>query len=255
MFYWQYLIVAKLNPPRYSTTAASARTRPWAVSRKGNGGSWCHFFVRSFYGRPAATSINTEANSVSGTRRGRLIVIAGPSGVGKGTLIAEVLPRLGETVLARSATTRPRRADEVQGREYYFLPPNEFDKRVAKGEFVEHVQYGNNRYGTLRSEVEGHLMAGRNVMLEIEVEGARNIRRLFADALMIFIAPPSLKVLSRRLTDRHTETAAEVASRMERARQELAAQPEFDYIVINQDINKAADDMFQVIETELREAI
>jgi len=188
------------------------------------------------------------------TRRGRLIVIAGPSGVGKGTLIAEVLPRLPDTVLARSATTRLRRQDEVQGREYYFLDPEEFEERIEQEEFVEHVQYGANRYGTLRSEVEGHLSEGRSVMLEIEVEGARNIRRLYADALLIFIAPPSIEELSRRLTDRNTETDAEVASRMERAREELAAQQEFDYIVINQDINKAADDLYHIIETEMREA-
>lgn len=188
------------------------------------------------------------------THRGRLIVIAGPSGVGKGTLIAEALPRLPDTVLAKSATTRPRRQDEVQGREYYFLDREEFAERIAQEEFVEHVQYGANQYGTLRSEVEGHLGEGRNVMLEIEVEGARNVRSLYADALMIFIAPPSIEELNRRLTDRNTETGSEVASRMERAAQELATQQEFDYIVINQDIKKAADELYHIIETEMREA-
>lgn len=187
-------------------------------------------------------------------RKGRLIVIAGPSGVGKGTLIAEVLPRLAGTVLSRSATTRPRRADEEQGREYYFLTPEEFEKRVTQEDFIEHVQYGANRYGTLRSEVERQLQEGHHVMLEIEVEGARNVKRLFPDAMMVFIAPPSVEELARRLTGRQTESAAEVEARMERARQELAAQQEFDYIVMNQDIKMAADELYHVIEADLREA-
>lgn len=180
-----------------------------------------------------------------------MIVIAGPSGVGKGTLIAAVLPRLADTLLAKSATTRPRRGDEQQGREYYFLSPTEFEERVKQGEFIEHVQYGANRYGTLSSEVEGHLGAGRNVLLEIEVEGARNVRRQMPGALLVFIAPPSVAELGLRLAGRKTETDAEIQARMERAGAELAAQPEFDYIIVNQEVDQAADELESAIKANL----
>jgi guanylate kinase len=185
---------------------------------------------------------------------GRLIVIAGPSGVGKGTLINLVLPRLENTILSVSATTRPRRADETDGREYFFLSREDFDARVGRNEFVEHVNYGKHSYGTLHSEVEKNLGEGRNVLLEIEVEGARNVRGLYPDAILIFIAPPSLEELERRLAGRQTETPAEIASRIDRAGQELAAQDEFDYIVINQDINQAAAELEYLIKSNLQEA-
>ncbi|MHB0866733.1 MAG: guanylate kinase [Thermoleophilia bacterium] len=180
-----------------------------------------------------------------------MIVIAGPSGVGKGTLIGAVLPRLTDTVLARSATTRARRGDEQQGREYYFLSADEFEERVKQGEFIEHVQYGAHRYGTLGSEVEGHLAQGRNVLLEIEVEGARNVRHQMPDALLVFIAPPGLAELAQRLAGRETETEDEIRARLERAASELAAQPEFDYIVVNQEIDQAADELEGVIKANL----
>ena len=186
--------------------------------------------------------------------QGRLIVIAGPSGVGKGTLIGSVLPRLQNTTLSVSATTRPRRGDETNGREYFFLSQADFDARVGRNEFVEHVHYGKHSYGTLHSEVERNLGERKNVLLEIEVEGARNVRRLYPNAILIFIAPPSLEELERRLSGRNTETAAEIATRIERAAQELAAQDEFDYIVINQDINQAAAEVESLIKTNLQEA-
>ena len=185
-------------------------------------------------------------------RPGRLVVITGPSGVGKGTLIKAVLPRIPDTVLAKSATTRPMRADEEQGREYYFLTPGEFEERVKKEDFIEHVGYGGNRYGTLKSEVEGHLNSGRNVMLEIEVEGARNIRRQMPEALLVFITPPSLEELRRRLAGRNTETEAEMKARLDRAREELAAQPEFDYIVVNKDVDQAVDELERTIKANLQ---
>lgn len=200
----------------------------------------------------APSSLQKRATqSTSSSNRGRLIVIAGPSGVGKGTLIAEVLPRVKGAVLARSATTRPMRSDERQGREYYFLSPEEFEERIKKEEFIEHVQYGSSRYGTLRSEVESNLRAGRNVVVEIEVEGARNIRRQIPQAILIFIEPPSIEELGRRLRDRNTETGADIEARLVRARDELAARKEFDYIVVNKDIGQAADELERVIKSEL----
>lgn len=139
------------------------------------------------------------------------------------------------------------RGDEKQGREYYFLSPEEFEERVNQEDFLEHVTYGSNRYGTLKSEVERHLSTGRNVIVEIEVEGARNIRRQMPEALLIFIAPPSIEELGRRLKGRNTEASAEIETRLAIAREELAAKEEFDYIVVNNDIGQAADELERFI--------
>ena len=183
--------------------------------------------------------------------RGRLIVISGPSGAGKGTLIGRVLPRLKDTSLSRSATTRPRRPDEVQGREYFFLTSGEFEQRVKQGDFIEHVNYGSNSYGTLRSEVEKELAAGRNVILEIELVGARNVKRQMPEAVLFFIAPPDFEELARRLKGRGTEADTEIAARLERAREELASQHEFDYIIVNRTVDQAAADLLTAIQSAL----
>jgi guanylate kinase len=167
-------------------------------------------------------------------------------------LINAVLPRLKDTLLAKSATTRPKRADERQGREYYFLRPDEFEQRVKQGDFLEHVKYGANRYGTLKSEATANLEAGRNVILEIEVEGARNIKSQIPEALMIFIEPPSIEELGKRLLGRGTETGDEIQIRLDQARAELAEQDKFDYIVINKDVDQAADELERVIEANLQ---
>ncbi len=180
-------------------------------------------------------------------RKGKLLVISGPSGVGKGTLISKVLPRLEKTCLARSATTRPRRQHEKDGREYFFLSREEFEERVRRGDFIEHVRYGSNLYGTLRSEVERNLESGRNVILEIEVEGAMAVRRQMPEAVLFFIAPPSFDELRKRLIGRDTEISAEIETRLARAGEELALQEKFDYIVINDDIDRAADELEQKI--------
>lgn len=184
-------------------------------------------------------------------RPGRLLVISGPSGVGKGTLIGKVLPHFKDAVLSRSATTRPRRSEEKQGREYYFLTPEEFEERVKAGDFLEHVKYGANRYGTLRSEVVKQLDSGKSVLLEIELEGARNIRSRMPEAVLIFIAPPSVEELRLRLAGRNTEADAEREVRLERAGEELASQDEFDYIVVNRTVEQAADELEKVIKSTL----
>ncbi len=179
--------------------------------------------------------------------------MSGPSGAGKGTLIGRVLLRLANTVLAKSATTRPRRPDERQGREYFFLTQAEFEKRIKVGDFIEYVNYGANYYGTLRSEVEASLQSGRNVILEIELEGARNIRRRMPGAVLIFIAPPDFEELRRRLKERGTEDTATIDARLARAREELAAQKEFDYIIVNDSVDKAADELEKAIRNALKE--
>lgn len=143
------------------------------------------------------------------------------------------------------------RPEEQEGREYFFLTPEEFDERVARGDFLEHVTYGSNRYGTLRSEAIRQLESGRNIVLEIELEGARNVRQRLPEAILIFIAPPSVDELRSRLAGRNTEADAERKVRLERAEEELASQHEFDYIVVNTTVEQAADELEQVIKSSL----
>ncbi|RJQ43796.1 MAG: guanylate kinase [Gaiellales bacterium] len=183
---------------------------------------------------------------------GRLFVISGPSGAGKGTLIKEVLPRLRDAELAVSATTRPMRAGEAEGREYFFLSEEDFARRVSEGDFLEHVRYGSYSYGTLRSEVEKNLATGRTLLLEIELEGARSVRKNARDAVSIFIRPPDFEELKRRLVGRDTEDPAEIEKRLERAREELASADEFDYIVVNDNVDRAADELERIIIDSLK---
>ena len=145
-------------------------------------------------------------------------MITGPSGVGKGTLIRTLRERMPELDLAVSATTRRPRPGETQGEDYWFLTDEEFDQRVADGEFVEHAEYSGRRYGTLRSELERRIGAGRPVVLEIEVQGARQVRRTMPEALQIFVAPPSADVLRTRLVGRGTDDPESVEARRATAR-------------------------------------
>ena len=183
----------------------------------------------------------------------RLFVVAGPSGVGKGTLIAAARERLPGLVLATSATTRPRRPGERHGCEYYFLDPEDFARRVQEGEFLEHVDYAGHRYGTLRSEVESRLARGESVLLEIEVAGARAIKRLVPDAVLVFIAPPSPSALEQRLRSRKANTEGEIADRMRIAREELDAAPAFDHLIVNDRADRAAGELIEIIRTSLEE--
>ena len=174
---------------------------------------------------------------------GRLFVVSGPSGVGKGTVIARALGRVPALELATSATTRPRRPDEADGREYHFLTGADFQRRVEGGEFLEHVSYAGNRYGTLRSEVERRLRAGRDVVLEIEVVGARAVKQQMPEAALVFIAPPAVADLEARLRGRGTDSPEEIKDRLEIARREMEAQPEFDHVIVNDDAERAADQL------------
>lgn len=181
----------------------------------------------------------------------RLFVIAGPSGVGKGTLISRALQQLPELAVATSATTRPRRASERDGVEYHFLSDSEFQARVDAGEFLEHVTYVGNRYGTLRSEVERRLANGQSVVLEIEVVGAREIKRQMPDAVTVFVAPPSMEELERRLAGRNTDSPETIRSRLEIARHELESQPMFDHVIVNSDADTAAQELASIMRTEI----
>ena len=181
----------------------------------------------------------------------RAFVITGPSGVGKGTLIRGVMDRVGDLELSVSATTRAPRVGEVDGVDYHFLSRQQFDRRVAAGEFLEHADYAGNHYGTLRSELEDRLRAGRPVVLEIEVQGARQVREAMPEALQVFIAPPSLEELRTRLIARGTDDAEEVERRLRVAEGELAAQPEFRHVVVNDRLQEALARLTEIVTREL----
>jgi len=181
----------------------------------------------------------------------KVFVITGPSGVGKGTLIKRLLQRVPGLELSVSATTRTPRAGEVDGRDYHFLSVEEFERRVEERDFLEFASYSGNRYGTLRSEVERRLRAGHSVLLEIEVQGAQQVRAAEPDSVQIFIAPPDPAVLRERLLARGTDSAEAIDSRLEVARQELAAQGDFAHLIVNDDLERAGAELEGIVRAEL----
>ena len=174
------------------------------------------------------------------------MVITGPSGVGKGTLIKELLRRLPGLQLAVSATTRAAREGEVNGRDYHFLSREDFARRVDAGEFVEHAEYAGHRYGTLRTELA---RPARGIVLEIDVQGARQVRETLPDATRIFIEPPSFEDLARRLRRRGADSPDQIERRLEAARTELAARDEFDHRIVNDDLERASDELAGLVAT------
>jgi guanylate kinase len=181
----------------------------------------------------------------------KVFVITGPSGVGKGTLIRGLLERMPALELSVSATTRTPRPGEQDGVDYHFLTPEEFDRRVAAGGFVEHATYSGNRYGTLRSELERRLHSGAGVVLEIEVQGARQVRAAMPEAVAVFIAPPSREALRVRLVGRGTDSAEQVAARLRTAERELESQPEFRHVVVNDRLEDATDELVSIVRAEM----
>jgi guanylate kinase len=181
----------------------------------------------------------------------RGLVITGPSGVGKGTLIRTLRERCPEIELSVSATTRAPRPGEVDGVDYHFLDDDEFERLVGEGAFVEHARYSGRRYGTLRSELERRTAAGHPVVLEIEVQGARQVAETMPEAVRIFIAPPSDEALRNRLIGRGDTAAEDMEQRLQTARDELAAQDEFGHVVINDRLEEAADDLVAIVAREL----
>lgn len=178
------------------------------------------------------------------TSRARLTVLAGPTAVGKGTVSADLRARYPQVWLSVSATTRPPRPGEVDGVHYHFVTPEAFDAMVADGQLLEWaVVHGRNRYGTPRRPVEERLAAGEPALLEIDLQGARQVRTTMPEAQFVFLAPPSMDELVRRLVGRGTEDAEERARRLATAEVEMAAEPEFDHVIVNDEVRRATDQL------------
>ena len=182
-------------------------------------------------------------------RRARVFVVSGPSGVGKGTLVALLRERVSCLGLTVSATTREPRDGERDGVSYHFMDDAEFDRRLAAGEFLEWAWVHAHRYGTLKSEVERVLAGGESVVLEIDVQGGLAVRAAMPDAVLVFIEPPSMDELERRLRGRGTEDEEQVALRLANARSEMARAPEYDVRIVNDDLDRACRELQEVIHT------
>ena len=180
--------------------------------------------------------------------KGILIVVSGFSGSGKGTLMKELLTRYPDTyALSISATTRLPREGEVDGREYFFVSKDEFEKMIAKGELIEYAKYVENYY-----YVEKKLDEGKDVILEIEIQGALNVKKMFPDTLLLFVTPPSAEELRKRLVGRGTETMDVIESRMDRACEEAEGMQNYDYLIVNDSLDRCVEEMHSIIQGEHR---
>ena len=190
------------------------------------------------------------------TREGRLVVLAAPSGTGKTTIAQALVQRRRDVGFSISATTRPPRPGEREGRDYYFFKPEQFERGVESGEFLECAVYAGHRYGTLRSEVDRIRRAGSHVLLDIDVQGAAQVRRAYRwpKSLAIFLLPPSGPELLRRLQERGTESQTTLERRLQQARRELKAAPEFDVVIVNDNLEQAVAAVSRTIDQEEKPA-
>lgn len=181
----------------------------------------------------------------------RVFVITGPSGVGKGTLIRGLRERLPELELTVSATTRAPRSGERDGVDYHFMAPDRFEEAVRAGDFLEYADYSQNRYGTLRDEVDRRLRSGTPVVLEVELQGARQVREAMPESVAVFIAPPSKEALRTRLVGRGTDSPEQVQARLAMAERELQAADEFSHVVVNDRLEEATDELVAIVHEAL----
>jgi guanylate kinase len=202
-------------------------------------------------GRSPRVVVKARGRMPPGADLPRVFVITGPSGVGKGTLIRTLLERVPELELSVSATTRRPRLGETHGVDYHFLDDDEFERRVRDGEFVEHAAYSGRRYGTLRSDLVQRLARGAPVVLEIEVQGARQVAETMPEAERIFIAPPSDEALRNRLIGRGTDSPEDVEERLATAREEMAARKEFPHVVVNDRLDDAVTALEELVRSAL----
>lgn len=183
------------------------------------------------------------------SRVGNLFVVSGPSGAGKGTLLSQVIERIPDAWVSVSATTRSPRPGEIEGVHYFFLDTDHFKSLVEQDGFLEWAQVHDNYYGTLKQSVIDHMNAGDQVILEIDVQGALQVRKALPESHLVFIEPPSLEELERRLRQRGTETEDVISSRMKTAEVELAQKMEYDVQVVNDDLERAVDELVEVINS------
>ena len=181
-------------------------------------------------------------------KKGKTFIICGPSGVGKGTVVARLLASDPTLYFSVSATTRAPRPGEVDGVNYHFVTRERFEEMIRAGEVLEHTRYNGNYYGSPAGPIRQELAAGRDVVLEIEVEGAMQVRQRFPEAVLIFVAPPSYRELEARLTGRGTESPEQIAGRLAAARREMAMAPRYDYILVNDDVAGAAGRLAGLIQ-------
>lgn len=184
---------------------------------------------------------------------GRLIIVSGPSGAGKGTLVREVLRRVPQLSVSVSATTRAPRPDESEGRHYFFLSGDEFQERIDSGGFLEWAEVHGNRYGTPAGPVEAELERGRSVILEIDVQGARQVMAKRPDTHLIFVTAPTVEDLRARMALRGGETEEEIGHRLVRAKEELALADQYEHVVVNDDVSRAANELETIIRRMISE--
>ena len=184
------------------------------------------------------------------TDRGRLIVVSGPSGAGKSTVISSVMSKRDDLAFSVSATTRAPRQGEVDGKDYFYISREKFQEMIENNEFLEYAQYVGNYYGTPRQAVEERLAQGTTVILDIEVQGAANVRKSMPDAVTVFLIPPSFEELEKRLRGRNKDSEEKIRGRLEQAKCEYAQAPNYDYIVINDDADVAAKEFDSIITAE-----
>lgn len=184
-------------------------------------------------------------------RQGKVVIISGPSGVGKSTICGEVVKRVSDVYLSVSVSTRPKGDNEVDGQDYWFVSDEAFQERVKKGQFLEHAEVFGHMYGTPKDEVEAALATGKTVILEIDVQGARQAKLVYPDAVMIFVLPPSHKELAQRLTGRGREDTEEAEERLDEASAEIAAAWQYyKHMVINEELEQAVNEVIQIIEQD-----
>ena len=181
-------------------------------------------------------------------RTGNLFIISGPSGAGKGTLVRELLLRVPDAWVSVSATTRAARPGEVEGRDYFFVSDAEFDRLRDTGGLLEWAEVHGNRYGTPKSAVEAHVLAGRQVILEIDPQGAFLVKSLVSDSVLVFVMPPSWEELQRRLEGRGSESKQQVETRLQTAKAELELVGEYDLVVLNDDVSRATDELVGIVD-------
>ena len=183
-------------------------------------------------------------------KQGLLIVISAPSGSGKGTIINKMLEKNNNLWLSVSATSRPMRTNDIEGKTYYFYTKEEFENKIKENYFLEYASYADNYYGTPKKYIQEHLNNGEDVILEIEIQGAMQVKKLIPEALFVFIMPPSLKELKKRLVSRGTDTKEKILERFKIAYQEMNEVTKYNYVVVNDEIEIATDKILSIIKSE-----